>query len=38
MLGINMVGVCEAFAMGVKAGVDASALAKSCRPAQVAAP
>jgi 3-hydroxyisobutyrate dehydrogenase len=28
MLGINMVGVCEAFAMGVKAGVDASTLAE----------
>ena len=28
MLGINLVGVCEAFAMGVKAGVDASVLAE----------
>jgi 3-hydroxyisobutyrate dehydrogenase len=28
MLAINMVGVCEAFAMGVKAGVDASTLAE----------
>jgi len=28
MLGINLVGVCEAFSMGVKAGVDASILAE----------
>ena len=28
MLGINLVGVCEAFAMGVKAGVDATVLAE----------
>lgn len=28
MLGINLVGVCEAFAMGVKAGVDANVLAE----------
>lgn len=28
MLGINLVGVCEAFALGVKAGVDASVLAE----------
>lgn len=28
MLGINLVGVCEAFAMGVKSGVDANVLAE----------